>query len=645
MNDWKKTKKELVEEIVQLRQTVDDLTISRAEDMQAEEVLRYSEKTYRNLVENSLVGISKATITGRFIYVNEALVTICEYDSPEELVQERIQEIFKRSNGKENFLEELKSTGKISNCELDVVTKSGKIKKILLNANLEGNIMSGMILDITQRKRMEEIILESKMLWENTFNTINDMITIHDNDFNILIANKSARTYLGLPNLEVNRDVKCFKHLHGTDCPVERCPVHVCKKTGEPAAVDIVELHLDKHIEIRVIPRFDTNKQLSGVIHIVRDITSLKRKEDTIERQFNRLNALRSIDRAIIGSLDMRITLDIFLNQVTTQLNIDAASVLLLNRKTQILEYVVGRGFHSNALKYTRLRLGESNAGRAAVERRILTIPNLIDEIDGFVSSKQFIDEGFVSYFAVPLISKGHVKGVLELFHRTSINADHEWLEFLEAIADQGAIAMDNSTMFEELQRSNIELSLAYDNTIEGWSRAMDLRDKETEGHTRRVAEMTLRIASSLGIKDEDLVHARRGALLHDMGKMGIPDSILLKPGPLTEEEWVIMKRHPEYAYEMLHQIEYLQPALDIPFCHHEKWDGTGYPRGLKGEEIPLAVRIFAVVDVWDALSSDRPYRRAWPREKVREYIRSESGTHFDPRTVDVFLRISDGMD
>ncbi len=188
------------------------------------------------------------------------------------------------------------------------------------------------------------------------------------------------------------------------------------------------------------------------------------------------------------------------------------------------------------------------------------------------------------------------------------------------------------------LRRSNIDLMIAYDDTIEGWSRALDLRDKQTEGHTQRVTEMTLRIAQEVGIREEEMVNIRREALLHDMGKMGIPDNILLKPGSLNEDEWITMKRHPEVAYKFLYPIEYLRSSIDIPYCHHERWDGSGYSRGLKGEEIPLAARIFAVVDVWDALCSDRPYRSAWPKEKVREHVRSLSGTHFDPEIIEVFL-------
>jgi putative two-component system response regulator len=192
----------------------------------------------------------------------------------------------------------------------------------------------------------------------------------------------------------------------------------------------------------------------------------------------------------------------------------------------------------------------------------------------------------------------------------------------------------------KNLEEAHKQLLFAYDETIEGWSRAMDLRDKETEGHSQRVTDLTIKLAQALGMPREELVHVRRGALLHDMGKLGIPDSILLKPGKLNEEEWEFMRQHPQLAHNMLHPIEYLRPALDIPYCHHEKWDGTGYPRGLKGEQIPLAARIFAVVDVWDALTSDRPYRLAWERGKVLEYIQEQSGKHFDPRVVKDFLEM-----
>ncbi len=192
-----------------------------------------------------------------------------------------------------------------------------------------------------------------------------------------------------------------------------------------------------------------------------------------------------------------------------------------------------------------------------------------------------------------------------------------------------------------DLQHAHRDLAAAYEATIEGWSRVLDLRDKETEGHTQRVTEATVHLARMLNIDEDAIVHVRRGALLHDIGKMAIPDHILQKPGPLTDEEWIEMRRHPVYAFEMLHPIEYLRPALEIPYCHHERWDGTGYPRGLKGEEIPLAARIFSIVDVWDALLSNRPYRKGCTEEYVLEYIKKQSGTAFDPQLVDAFLDLN----
>jgi putative nucleotidyltransferase with HDIG domain len=193
---------------------------------------------------------------------------------------------------------------------------------------------------------------------------------------------------------------------------------------------------------------------------------------------------------------------------------------------------------------------------------------------------------------------------------------------------------------FSVIQNSQQALKDSYDATLAGWVHVLDLRDKETEGHTQRVTELTLNLARQMGLSEADLEHVRRGALLHDIGKIGVPDSILIKPNALTDEELAIMRKHPVYAYELLYPITFLRPVLDIPYYHHEKWDGTGYPCGLKGEQIPLVARIFAVVDVWDALLSDRPYRKGWLKPQVLQHIQSESGKYFDPQVVEEFLRL-----
>lgn len=376
-----------------------------------------------------------------------------------------------------------------------------------------------------------------------------------------------------------------------------------------------------------------------GAVVTFVDDTARRQAEAEIDRHLRQLKALREIDLAITASLDLRATLEILLEKVTAELRADAAAVLLLNPVAQVLAYAASRGCRAPAFEQSVLRVGEGHAGRAALERHLVVVPRRADSPDIPRRMALFRTEGFVGYCALPLVAKGRVHGVLEVFHRSELQADRSWVQFLEALADQAAIAVDNARLLEELQRSHDELVVAYDATLEGWCRALDLRDRETEGHTLRVTEQAVILARAVGIPEHELVHIRRGALLHDIGKMAIPDSILLKRGPLTEEEWAIMRLHPVYAYELLSPIPYLRPALDIPYAHHERWDGSGYPRGLTGEDIPLLARVFAVVDVWDALRSDRPSRPAWSEEEARRYIGAEAGRQFDPRIVEVFLR------
>ncbi|MEW5745328.1 MAG: HD domain-containing phosphohydrolase [Nitrospirota bacterium] len=381
----------------------------------------------------------------------------------------------------------------------------------------------------------------------------------------------------------------------------------------------------------------DEDGRIIGMLASGDDITEQKQAEAKIQRHLKQLGALRTIDMSITSSLDLRVTLNVFLDQVLTQLGVDAADVLLTNHG-QRLEYAAGRGFLYRDVEHSDLYIGEGVAGRAALERRTISILGREEMQEKLVRFPLIAKEGFVSYYGVPLIAKGQVKGVLELFHRSPLTPDNEWLEFLDALASQASIAIDNAELYEDLQSANVELNVAYDATLEGWGRTLEMRDVVTEGHTRRVADMTVRLARAMGLKDSDLVNIRRGALLHDVGKIGIPDRILLKPGPLNAEEWKVMRMHPVYAFELLRHIPYLKYAIDIPYCHHERWDGSGYPRGLKGEQIPLAARIFSVVDVWDAVRSDRPYHPAWPEEEARRYIGSLAGTQLCPRTVEVFL-------
>jgi PAS domain S-box-containing protein len=359
--------------------------------------------------------------------------------------------------------------------------------------------------------------------------------------------------------------------------------------------------------------------------------------EQTVQ-QLRHLLALHQIDLAISANFDLTVTLKVILQNVRDELEVDAASILLLDPVTHTLDYAAGTGFRTHSIEGSHVKLGHGYAGRAVQEHRTMSAPDLNRAPGTFSRSSLLAYEGFLSHCATPLVVKGQVKGVLEIFHRKTFVFDKEWISYFETLATQAAIAIENASLVENLQRSNMELILAYDATIEGWSRALDLRDRETEGHTQRVTEMVLELAEKIGMSDAEKLDLRRGALLHDIGKMGVPDSILLKPGSLTESDWEIMRQHPLYAFQMLSPISYLKHALDVPYCHHEKWDSTGYPRGLKGEAIPLAARLFAIVDVFDALTSNRPYSPAWPLEEVYRYIQEQAGRHFDPSIVKIFL-------
>jgi len=375
--------------------------------------------------------------------------------------------------------------------------------------------------------------------------------------------------------------------------------------------------------------------------------TSIERTRlfNTVNQQLSRLQSLRTIDRAISSSLDLNVTLNIILNQTLSQLEVDAACVLLLDPDSHTLQYQKGKGFTTNAIHKIYQRLGVGLGGRVAMGKDPVHVPNLTEITISRERIRLTQEEQFMFYCGLPLISKGKPQGILELYHRSSKPINKDWMEYAELLSGQAAIALDNAKLFEELQKTNLSLTQAYDSTLAGWAKALELRDHDTEGHSQRVTGLTLKLAREMGLDESQLPNIKRGALLHDIGKMAIPDHILQKEGDLTEEEWTEIKRHPEYAKQMLQNIHFLQDVMDIPVYHHERWDGSGYPQGLERENIPLSARIFAVVDVWDALTSDRPYRKAWSEEAAYHHILKQSGSHFDPQVVSAFKRVIDFKD
>ena len=381
---------------------------------------------------------------------------------------------------------------------------------------------------------------------------------------------------------------------------------------------------------------------LQDITHISQSLLLLEQSvSDQLKLKESQLRALMSVGQVINSSLGLRRVLEEVMDSLISLMRAERG-FLMLREPDGELVVRIARGIAHVSLDEETFKVSRTVV-RSVVESNAPVLTTNAQADPRFDAQMSVAAYQLRSILCVPLMLKEELIGVLYVDNRAhaGIFKEHD-LALISAFADQAAVAINSARLFEDLQESHRELEKAYQATLEGWVRALDLRDKETEGHTQRVTILTYRLARSMGVSDDMLVHMTRGALLHDIGKMAIPDGILLKPGQLTDEERKLIQKHPIYAYEMLSPIDFLVPALDIPYCHHERWDGTGYPRGLKQDEIPFAARIFPVIDVWDALTSDRPYRKAMPHNEVRQIIQADSGKHFDPHVVEAFMDLED---
>jgi len=362
-----------------------------------------------------------------------------------------------------------------------------------------------------------------------------------------------------------------------------------------------------------------------------------------LNEQKSLADGLINIATALNSSLGLKEVLDYILVNLNQVVPYDTANIMLMDEKDELTARIEATsGYEERGLQdyieTVSIKINE-----------VLTLKSMAQSGKPYTVPDTSLDPNWIpykptewikSYIASPIIVKTKIIGFLNLNSNVSNFYNKEKAERLLGFSEQAGIAISQAKLMHDLQKAHRELEKAYESTLKGWSKALELRDQETEDHCHRVEILTYKLSCRMGIHEPVLTQIRYGVYLHDIGKIGIPDSILKNTSTLTDEQWDIMRQHPVYAYNILNQIEYLAPSIDIPYCHHEKWDGTGYPRRLKGENIPLAARIFAIVDVWDAITHDRVYHKAWDVDQAITFIKEQSGKHFDPQVVEFFVKM-----
>jgi len=615
--------------------------------------LKYSGKTdyqvgFYALMEALPLGLIVTNPAGEILDGNQLIIKMLGYENKEELLNSNTADHYVKQENREPLMAQMRTT-KFAKIETMLKTANGKdfFARIL---SFKEEIETGevkyfnMVEDITSIKSIEADLGFQKRFSNKLIDESPVFFVSIDKQGRTIMMNQLMLDKLGYLESEVigknysdmfipERERAQIDNIYEQLNDVNTRTInenHVVSKNGEEI---LVEWHGTQLC--------NENGYFEYYIGLGIDISKRKIAEDKIQNNIKRLNAMREIDRAITLSVDLFFTMNMIIDQVAVLLDIDAAAILTFDKEMNELSFAALTGFKHVSLDDMRsIKLYDSFAGQAVIKREVISFTEVPQDYDDLSFIEMLEKEEFVNYYGVPLITKGEVMGVLEIYNRSQLTSNEEWLDAMNDFAGQTAIALDHSRLFGELTKTNLELSMAYDSTLEGWALALELRDEETQGHCFRVTKQTLRLAQKMGMTRKELVHVRRGALLHDIGKMGIPDDILLKPGKLDDDEWEIMKTHPQIAYDLLSRTPFLKEALDIPYGHHEKWDGSGYPQGLNGTEIPLAARIFSVIDTWDALLSDRPYRNAWTVERVSDYIKGQNGTQFDPEIVEVFLEL-----
>ena len=601
------------------------------ERKRSEQALSTSTKRNELLIQASTDCIFLESLTGEILDCNSIAEELYGY-TREELLSMNVADLVSSEflSEKPDYIRwHIEQGGRFS--DIPNIRKNGSVFPVEISTkitNIEGTKFAVVyVRDVTERKKSETAILESEAKFKALAQTAAAGIFIHlDSQF--LYVNPMWCEITGYSEEEllkaslwsiINHDEgdrvrQKYADLVREESGMIRFETNFYTKTGEKKWLDITAGFIDYQGE-------------KATIGTAIDITYRKHREHELE-------VVAKISDDLRAELTREQVRSTILNEVVDLLSVEGAIISTLEDKEDLPNLVRANGCWSS-IDNRKLKVNEGLSGFIIGSCKSYT--NFYASRDPYFAFPELLT-GLITIAGVPMIAKGETIGTI-IIGSTRIIDDNE-LRLLKTIGDMAAGAIHRSDLYEQTCKQAFELKQAYDATLEGWAHALELRDKETQGHSLRIANMTLELAKRMGFEDETLENIRRGALLHDIGKMGVPDTILLKPGRLTEDEWAIMRKHPTYAYEMLSELPYFKEALDIPFCHHEWWDGTGYPRGLKGKEIPLAARIFAIVDAWDALVSDRPYRKAWVKQNALKHIMDQAGTHFDEEVVNYFVRM-----
>ncbi|MBN1231315.1 MAG: HD domain-containing protein [Anaerolineales bacterium] len=491
--------------------------------------------------------------------------------------------------------------------------------------------------NIRQRKNAEATLVKMIQQNEQNMNAMSEGVIAVDNRGMINFTNQTIVDILGIKKLDLLG--KAFSEVETLFVPETNVSGYYLDYSGEKSSPlnDIPISYTYEHPEKGKIYINYTNNPIlvdgvrTGRVVTLQDITVLQNISKKLVNQLEISSSLHEIDKIITSSIELDPILSTIAKYIYTFLKFDAIAILVSSSNSGdfIQSFVLDLDYEKEQETIVAL------ANECLKRKNVIYINDINSSKNLEVKMKEDL---FTSCVTSPLISKDQVVGVMELFYKEEHEPDREWWQILYKFSEQLAIGVADIMRSYELKERNRELLVTYDLTLKGWAQALEIRDFETEKHSERVTEMTVELSKRLGIPDEIIQHIQRGALLHDVGKIGVPDEILYKPGGLSPQEWQIMRKHPTYAYQLLKDIPFLMDAIDIPYCHHERWDGSGYPRGLKGEEIPIAARIFAVIDVFDALISDRPYRSAWSIKDTSDYLVENSGILFDPQIVQAFL-------